>query len=127
MMPGQIAVCAVLVAAIGFGSGWVANGWRLSEQIADIKRQRAEEHSQQTQAALDEIQSASKTIQTAAAGAQANVTAVHSQLAEIRKERRNAKPPALPADCRMDPIRVRSIEDAATVVDQTITGSKPSR
>lgn len=118
---------AVLVAAIGFGAGWQTNGWRLNTELSEQKAARAEEKAKASDAALADLTAASKIIKEQASAARVDVGNIHHQLAAIRKERQNAKPTPLPPDCRMDDVRVRSLEAAAAAVDQTILGSKPSR
>lgn len=127
MTPTQIVLSAVLVASVGFGTGWTANGWRLSEQIANIKQQHAEEQSLQTLATLDEIQKASKNIQTAAIGAQAEISQVAQKLSAINRRFKDEKPKPLPSDCVPDPVRVRYLRDATETYNQAIIGPQLGR
>lgn len=99
----------------------------MSAKVAAIKLDNAEAVSQASQVALSDYQEAAKTIKDAAAGAQLDLSNVSAQLATIRRNQKNAPPPALPADCRPGPQRLHNLSETAAAADQAISRSVPGK
>lgn len=116
--PVRIIINVALAAAVGFGAGWLVNGWRKDAELAEIKAERAEGRADQVQAALDDLATGAAKIRASADGYSADVSALDAKLEAIRKDFKNAKP--LPPDCRPDAPRVRELTSVATAVDQAI-------
>jgi hypothetical protein len=116
---------ALALVALGTAGGWLVQGWRKDAEIADLKRNQADSKAGQYKAALDDLTTASKRINEAAAGARVDLSAVTGQLTTIRKEFKDAKP--LPDNCKPDAVRVRQLAATADAVDQAIAGSIPGR
>jgi hypothetical protein len=106
--------------ALGFGAGWLVNGWRLNGEIQTIKTDREKDRADQAQAALADLAVAAHNIRTAADGYTIDVATLGAKLDAIRKDFKNAKP--LPADCRPDDFRVRHLESAIDAANQTAAG-----
>lgn len=117
---------ALAAVAIGFGSGWAANGWRLGAEISAIKAERATDRADQAQAALTDLAEASKKINDAAGGAQADISSLGVKLDQIQKDFKNAKPTPLPPGCRPDAVRVRSLAAAVDATNAAIAGLRLS-
>lgn len=123
MNPLAIRALIVLAgAAIAFGSGWAANGWRLGRQIADLKTERAETRANQAQAALDDLTVASKRIRAAADTHTADFRMLTGKLDALRKDWKNEKLAPLPIDCRPDTFRVRHLDAAIDAVNEATAG-----
>ena len=117
----------VLSVALAFGAGWVANGWRLHATISDMKRADAEAISQVSQVALSDFQLVANSINASAGGAQVDLTSINAKLAQIQRTQKNAPPPALPADCKPGPVRLRNLSETAAAADHAISRSTSSR
>lgn len=113
------------MAAACFGGGWAANGWRLGTAIAEIKLEAATGREQATAAALKNMAEDTKKIHEAATQSATSINGVNEKLAAIRKDMKNANPPPLPAGCKPDPVRVQSLNAAATAVDEAIARKQP--
>jgi hypothetical protein len=120
--PLALLVGGALAVAIGFGSGWTANGWRLDAEISSIKADRASDRADQAQAALTDLAEAAKKIKDAADGAGIEFFAVNTQLADIKKDLKNANAKPLPPDCRPDTVRVRSLAAAVDATNKAAAG-----
>jgi len=119
-----LAIAAVLAGA--FGSGWVANGWRLGEKAAEIKADAAIARAESVTTALNELAAAGELVKESAAGAYADIDVVNARLAKVRKDPKNANPPPLPVDCVPGDIRVQRLNQASAAVDEAIARSVPS-
>lgn len=113
-------ITGAVALAIGFGSGWTANGWRLGVEIAELKSDAAAVEAQSATEALAELETGMKRVTAAAKTAQGNVGTINSQLDQIRKEFKNSAPPPLPPDCRPDDVRMKNLRDSAQAVDAAI-------
>jgi hypothetical protein len=111
--------------AMGTGTGWVVNGWRLGHDLAELQAAHADERANQAQAALQDLAEATKKINDAAAGAQADVSVLNSKLDLMRKEFKHAKPAPLPVDCRADAVRMRDLRAAADAANQAAARRQP--
>lgn len=112
-----IAVGAGVAAAVlGFGAGWVVNGWRLGSELAGEKAAHAQVQATQATAALTTLQADAATIHRAATEYAGIQSTLAPTIAALTKELRNA--PRLPADCRPDAVRVRNLDAAIDAANQ---------
>lgn len=111
----------LILAALLFGAGWQINGWRLNAEIADLKREHAEEKARESQKELDDFITASKTIKDAAQNANLDVSSLNKQLAAIHKEFKDAQRP-LPADCKPDGARLQRLAKSVEATRNAATG-----
>lgn len=116
---------AIVSAALAAGSAWQIQDWRLGAKIATLKKGQSDNAALQAQGALDDLAAAAKTINQAAAAARVDNTHLAAQLGAIRKELKNAKP--LPADCKPDPERLRSLTAAVDATNQAAARPVPGR
>lgn len=99
----------------------------LKVSAANTKANDAEAISKQSQTALSDLADASKTIKEKASAGQVDVAALNTKLDTITRTLKNAKPPALAADCKPGTVRVRNLSDSAAAVDQAISRSVTGR
>lgn len=114
------AIAAAGMAAATFAAGWAVSGWRKDAEIERVKTASAQADLAAARRALEDLQTASTTIRTKADefnGIQINLGA---KLDAIRKDMKNAKP--LPADCRPDAVRVRSLSNAVDAANAAAAG-----
>lgn len=117
---------AVVALGIGFGGGWMVNGWRLESNVTAAKLQTAEQRAESANKALDQITTRMDNMNTATTTAQLDVSTLAAKVDQIRKDQKNAqdqKP--LPVDCIPDSGRLRSLRDAVGAANAAITGSAP--
>lgn len=107
-----------LVFLAGVGLGATVNGWRLNGQIAEVQREAAEKLAAERVAALDEYTRLDKELKAAGVILADSEAKLKAQLSTIRKDRTNAPP--LPADCKPDPVRLRSLERAIGAANSAI-------
>lgn len=119
-------IIGVIMAVGGFVSGWYVQGTRMEARLASVKLEQSKEETKQADAAMADLVSAAKTITEAAVSAQLDVSGVNAKLDQIRRDMKNEKPKPLPADCKPDAPRMRTLAAATDAVDQAIAGSKPS-
>jgi hypothetical protein len=110
------AVAAVGLAVLAFGMGWMVNGWRKDAELAELSAARAQADLTTANLALTDLRTAGKTIRQKADEFRGIQTTMHTELAAIRKDMKNAKP--LPADCRPDDQRLRNLSDAVSAAKQ---------
>lgn len=118
--PLSLLIAAGIIFAAGCGYGWTANGWRLGAQIADVKAERANETATQNKEVLDDFVETAKKIKEQADGANADFAVLGTELAQIRKEFKNAKAKPLPVDCRPDDVRMRSLTRSVDTVRKAV-------
>lgn len=109
-----------LAVTIGFGAGWQVQGWRGAAALSEVKLNNAEAITAASGVALADYQLAATTIKDAAAGAQADTTAILGQLAAIKRNYANAKPAPLPPDCKPGPDRLRYISETTAAANAAI-------
>lgn len=123
MNPLAIRGLILLAGAVAaFGAGWAVNGWRLGEQIADLKAEHAQTQVSQAQAALLDLSVASKNIRAAADTHATDFRLLSVKLDALKKEWKNEKPAPLPVDCRPDAFRVRHLDAAIDASNEAGTG-----
>lgn len=122
-------VGGVLIAtAIGFGTGWTVNGWRLDAKLAEVKQASAENRAKSANAALDQLAVRLNDMHAQATAAQLDVKTLSAKMDLIRKEQRNAqsqKP--LPVDCIPDANRFNRLRDAIGAANAAIEGASARR
>lgn len=99
-----------LAIALGFGSGWTANGWRLGAELSDLKATHAGEQATQAATAITDMKADAASIHAAATEYAAIESTLAPKIAALTKELKNA--PKLPPGCRPDDFRVRNLEAA---------------
>lgn len=114
-------VYGVGLLAIAFISGWGINGWRLDAEISDLKKTRSDEIAKQYKDAADDLKAGAQRIKTAADDANLNIASLGQNLDILRKDFKNAKPPALPAGCVLDSVRMRGLAEAAATTNEAFT------
>ncbi len=119
---------AALAAAVGFGSGWAINGWRLSADVAETKADAAEARAVAANAALDQLAGRLETMNTATTAAQLDVSTLAAKMDQIRKDQKNAQVQApLPVDCKPDTRRLDRLRDAVSAANAAIAGAAAGR
>jgi len=113
------------LAILAFATGWLVQGWRLNEKIAELQATRSNEIATQSQDALKDLKEASANINAAALGAKSDNTTLTNQIAALRKDVKNAKP--LPPDCKPDDVRMRNLAATISATNQAITRPVPGK
>jgi len=114
-IPWRAAGAAVL-AVVLFAAGWAVNGWRKDAEIAELTAARAQADLTSANAALGNLEAAGARIRQSADDYLIIKSDLGAKLDAIRKDLKNAKP--LPAGCRPDAQRVRSLSDAVDAAKQ---------
>jgi hypothetical protein len=109
-------MAALALAACLFAAGWQVNGWRKDAEIAELTAVRAQADLKSANLALTDLVAAGATIREKADEFRGIQTTMHTELAAIRKDMKNAKP--LPVDCRPDDFRMRKLSDAVDAAKQ---------
>ncbi|MFA9439381.1 hypothetical protein ACDA63_07070 [Uliginosibacterium sp. sgz301328] len=115
-----VAALVLALAALAFGAGWTAQGWRKDREIADIKEAIATDRAQAAERAASDMQSAALAMRTSADDVRRSSANLKASMAAITKELKNA--PALPADCKPDAVRVRGLRDAYDAARRSAAG-----
>ena len=116
---------ALIAAALSAGTAWQVQAWRADARIAVLQKDMSDNAATQARAALDDLSAAAANINIASAAAQADNKALAIQLAAIRKDLKNAKP--LPADCKPDADRLRSLTRAVEASNAAAARPVPGR
>lgn len=112
---------AAIAVAIGFGGGWMVNGWRLNTDIAEIKTAHAQEVAKQAAATVTQMQADAAAIHTAATEFAAIQNTLGPKFDALTKGIKNAPHP-LPVDCVPDAYRVRNLREAINAANAAIAG-----
>jgi hypothetical protein len=104
-----LGIAAALLSA-GAASGYWLDSNIKGVEIADLKTKAAETRANGAESAVKDLTAAAGQIKTAADQYAGIQDTLGPQLAQIRKDMKNAKP--LPADCRPDTFRVRNLDAA---------------
>ena len=118
------AVLALISATAAAGAAWTAQGWRYGAQIARIEAKQANGRADAAEKALTQLHQDINAIAAAGRRAAAVGTALTAEINKLTGALKNATP--LPADCRPDPVRVRSLTDAVRAANRAATGQQPS-
>lgn len=114
----------VIMLAVGFGGGWLVNGWRLNTALAELKTESADARAKSADAALTQLEGRIKSMGTAANEGRVDVASVHTKLNQISKELKNAQSQRpLPPGCVPDDIRVQSLRSAVGAANAAIQGA----
>ena len=119
---GGIAVA--VIAAAGAAGGWVVQGWRKDADIADLKREQADDRAADTAAALTDLVTAAGKVKAAAQGyvsARNDLTTAMSAISMDLKNVQKQNP--LPVDCRPDAGRLRNLQAAAAAANAAAAGT----
>ena len=99
-----------------FAAGWMTHGWRKDAEIAELAAARAQADLASANLALTDLKAAGAIIRQSADEYLAIHSTLSAKLDAIRKDLKNGKP--LPADCRPDAQRMRSLSDAVEAAKQ---------
>jgi hypothetical protein len=108
----------LLIVALGFGTGWLVNGWRLHSKLSDMEAAHAKEKAEQATAALTTLQADADKIHTAATEYAGIQNTLAPKITALTKELRNA--PKLPTGCVPDAVRVQNLNSAIDAANQAI-------
>lgn len=114
------AIAAAALAAVIFASGWAVNGWRKDVEIERMKTASAQADVASANQALADLQQAGATIRARADEFNGIQSTLVAKMDAIRKDLKNAKP--LPADCRPDDVRMRSLSNAVDAANAAAAG-----
>lgn len=109
----------LLVVVLGFGAGWVVNGWRLHSQLSDMEAAHAKEKAEQAISERDTLKADADKIHQAATEYAGIQNTLAPKIAALTKELRNAKP--LPPGCRPTDDRVRNLDAAIDAANSAIS------
>lgn len=124
MKPLALLGGVVVAAAIGFGGGWMVNGWRLSSDVAEAKLEAAEQRADAANTALDQLAGRLDAMNTQTTAAQLDVSTLSAKMDVIRKDQKNAQvQQPLPKDCIPDAGRVGRLRDAVGAANAAIAGA----
>lgn len=116
---GGVLVCVTLAVLAGFAGGWVVNGWRMSAAVAKAEKAHAEDRAVSAESALSDLAEGASRVKAAAEAYNVERSAISGQLNQISKDLKSyAKEKPLPADCRPDAGRVRSLSEAVAAAKQ---------
>ncbi|VFR58127.1 hypothetical protein ANT3_1650 [plant metagenome] len=114
------AAAAAGAAMLAGGATWAAKGWRLGERIALLERDQERGRANANAVALGRLTIDLQTISEAARRAAADASALPGRIGIISRALKDAIP--LPAGCRPDDLRVRSLTDAVRAANDTAAG-----
>jgi hypothetical protein len=106
--------------AMAFGAGWTAQGWRKDTQIHGMERNQAQGRADAAEASLDQLLADIDAIAAAGRRAAAVGPALTAEINKLTGALKNA--PSLPAGCRPDPIRVRTLTDSVRAANRAAVG-----
>ncbi|MES2349137.1 MAG: hypothetical protein V4641_16370 [Pseudomonadota bacterium] len=118
---------AIGALVLGTAAGVAVDHAIMSSRIDKIKLTNAEEITAASVVALADYRLAAEEIKEAATGAKADITAVNSQLATIRRNQKNVPLPSLPADCKPGSVRLRNLAETAAAADAAIARPVPGK
>ncbi|VVD76038.1 hypothetical protein PEP31012_00845 [Pandoraea eparura] len=119
---GACLVVGVLLLLTGAAAGWVINGWRMSAAVAGAQKERALDGQASAVAALADFAETASKVKEAADSYISERAAIAGKLDQLSKDLKNyAKDKPLPADCRPDAGRVRSLSEAVAAAKQAAT------
>lgn len=113
------AVVAIGAALFAGSAAWQWQANAYERQIAQINEKQARADLDGARTALDDLQTATTTINQKATELRGIQVTLGGQLDAIRKDLKNAKP--LPVDCLPDDHRMRKLSDAVAAAKQAAT------
>ena len=116
---GIALACAAVMLVGGFAGGWVVNGWRMSAAVAEARQARAVDRAESAESTLSDLVEGASRVKAAAEADNTERVAITGKLEQLSKDlQRYAKDKPLPADCRPDAGRVRSLAEAVAAAKQ---------
>lgn len=110
---------ALLLLLAGASVGWVVNGWRMSAALAEAREARAVDSAESARAALADLAAGASKVRAMADSYNSGRAEISGKLDQLSKDFKNyAKDKPLPADCRPDAVRVRSLSEAVAAAKQ---------
>lgn len=126
-----IALAALAIGLAGGATGaklWYADTVAdLKVEISEMKVTTAKSEANDARTALADYKTAAEVVTAAALGAQTDMTAMRSDMAILRKNQKNAPPPALPDDCRPGPLRLRNLAEITAAANKSLARPVPSK
>lgn len=128
MKPLALLGGVVVAVAIGFGGGWMVNGWRLTSDVAEAKLDAAEQRADAANTALDQLAGRLDDMNTQATTATLDMKTFGQKLDKSLKDLKNAQTQApLPRDCVPDSRRLLNLREAVGAANAAITGTAAGR
>ena len=118
------AAAALAGALVAGGAAWVVQGWRWDAKLARQETRVAKDDADVARAALAQTTKDIQAVATAAAQAAGVAPQVAAAMGKLNQELKNANP--LPAGCRPDDVRVRTLKDAVSAANRAASG-QPAR
>jgi len=117
-------IVVAVIAAAGAAGGWVVQGWRKDADIADLKREQADDRAAGTAAALTDLVTAAGNVKAAAQGYVSARNDLTTAMSAISKDLKNVqKQNPLPVDCRPDAGRLRNLQAAVAAANAAASGT----
>ena len=105
--------------AAGLLIGWTVNGYRMQSKIDELEKEYAEKRAEATEYHQQVMQGLLQRIKNFAKEYQDLEDKASKETAELKKELKDAKAKTpLPADCRLDSVRMRILQDAVNKANQ---------
>jgi len=118
------AAAALAGALVAGGAAWIVQGWRWDAKLARQEAQVAKDDADVARAALAQTAKDIQVVATAAAQVAGVAPQVTAAMGKLNQELKNANP--LPAGCRPDGVRVRTLKDAVSAANRAASG-QPAR
>ena len=114
---------ALGVLSAGLAIGWTAQGWRKDAAIDRINAARASDRAVQAEGALTDLTAAAKKINDAALALAASDRTLDARLDTLTTElKHERKKNPLPADCKPNAERMRSLAAAVDAANKAASG-----
>lgn len=113
-----IGVALVLLLA-GGSVGWGVSGWRMGAALAEAREARVADSAESARAALADLAEGASKVRAMADSYSTGRAEISGKLDQLSKDFKSyAKDKPLPADCRPDAGRVRSLAEAVAAAKQ---------
>lgn len=110
---------ALVLLLVGGSVGWVVNGWRMGAALAEAREARAADSAESARAALADLAEGASKVRAMADSYNTGRAEISGKLEQLSKDFKSyAKDKPLPADCRPDAGRVRSLAEAVAAAKQ---------
>lgn len=114
------AAAALAGALVAGAAAWMVQGWRGEARLARQQAQTARDDAEVARAALAQTTRDIQVMATAAAQAAGVAPQVTAAMSKLNQELKNATP--LPAGCRPDVVRLRTLQDAVGATNRAAAG-----
>lgn len=114
------AAAALAGALVAGAAAWTVQGWRGEARLARQQAQTARDDAEVARAALAQTTRDIQVMATAAAQAAGVAPQVTAAMSKLNQELKNATP--LPAGCRPDGVRLRTLQDAVGAANRAAAG-----